>query len=359
LEAAYPDEDTPHAREGDAAHWCAALILELNNDEYDFQDTSNGIANNGEQITQEMWEGAKLYAEAVRGVTGYNPEYKLVIEERVNIYNIHPECWGTPDAWYYNYMENTLHIWDYKYGHKFVEVTENWQLIEYAAGIINRLGASFNDDTFKIIFYIVQPRSYHRDGPIRRWRISFKGLLLYFERLRTSESAAMEAGAQCRTNPDCSWCTASHVCEALQRAVLSAVDYTSTNVPFDLPPNAVGGELRKLRHARELMDARINGLSEQASSLLKSGKRVPYFKLESSPGREKWKKPAEEIAKLGELLNVPLRKPTEVITPKQAIKAGLTPELVHKYAETLNGALKLTETNDTLTLKLFGERNGN
>jgi hypothetical protein len=188
---------------------------------------------------------------------------------------------------------------------------------------------------------------------VRTWETSRLALLPYFEKLKLAELAAMEETAKCTPTVECTHCSASHVCQALQRSALSYCDYVELNVPFDLTPDQCGAELRKLQHAQTLLDARINGLSEQASANLKAGKRVPYFKLEVTQGRERWKATPDMLRMLGALYNVALMKPVEFITPNQAIKAGVHAEIVRKYTERLNGAMKLTPVTDADLRKQF------
>ena len=154
LEALYPSTERSEAElEGEAAHLVAKIALEI-------MDVPTDIP--GVVITQDMADGAKLYMDHVYGIAC---ETHLNIEERIDIPRIHPLAWGTPDCWMYSNHE--LHIWDYKFGFGFVEVFENWQLIAYAAGILDRLKVNgIQDQYITVYMHIVQPRSFHRDGPI-------------------------------------------------------------------------------------------------------------------------------------------------------------------------------------------------
>jgi hypothetical protein len=360
LEALYPeDEESPHAREGEAAHWVASELLQyycLNNGA-DETNATWETAPNGELITDEMREGADIYCDSILTVInrlfGTMDIKNLHIEEPIDISIIHPECWGTPDCWVHHLSE--LHIWDYKFGHGFVEVFENWQLVEYAAGILEKLKIdSFSDQFLSVTFYIVQPRSYHRDGTVRTWKVMASDLRSLHNILRHAEFEATAPGAHCSPSPECTYCTGRHACETLQRSALSSVDLSISNNPLELTSEGIGNELRYLRRAADLLDARITGLSEQALSLIKKGKRIPHFHVEESGGREKWRVPADEIAVLGEMLGHNLVKPRDVITPRQAIKAGIPEEVVKSYTEISHGALKLVPENPNTVRKIFG-----
>lgn len=351
LEALYPEDmESQHAREGHAAHW--VVSLKLNGWLVDL----TGEAPNGEPITQEMEDGAKLYRDHIFSICK-NPK-ELHVEERIDITRIHSKMWGTPDCWWYDSKKNVLHIWDYKYGFGFVEVFENWQLISYAAGIIDAIifESADIDMLVKVNFHIVQPRSYHKDGQIRTWISSYPNLCSYWEILRGTTVKAMQPESHCSPNPECNYCRARHACPTLQQSALTAVDVSKTNSPFDLSSHQTGAELRYLKHAAELLDARISGLSEQALAMIRRGDRVPGFKVEQSYERDRWIKPINEILALGKMFEIDIAKPIEVVTPKQAVKFGLPEQLVKKYSEKPKGALKLVETQENESRKIFGEK---
>jgi Protein of unknown function (DUF2800) len=360
LEERYPEvKESPHAREGEAAHWVASqmIVKHFNLSLHAHPKPLATIAPNGEVITTEMFEGADLYLSSIKSVIDDHGDQDLAkllhIEERIDISRIHPDCWGTPDCWLF--VSNELYIWDYKFGHGFVDVFENWQLTEYCAGIIDKLSLTgIQDQHTWVNFYIVQPRNYHRDGSIRSWRIKASELRGLFNILSAAEAEASKPQATCKPSPECAYCLGRHACEALQRSALSSVDVAVLNTPWELAPHSIGNELRYLKRATELLDARITGLEEQITAMIRRGDRVPFFKLEQSQGRDKWKSDAREIMTLGEMLGYDLSKPAEVVTPKQAIKMGVPEEVVHSYTERTNGAMKLVLDEENTARKIFG-----
>lgn len=87
--------------------------------------------------------------------------------------------------------------------------------------------------------------------------------------------------------------------------------------------------------------------------LIRAGRDVPMWKGSYSNGRERWKLPAGQVAMLGEMWGVDLRKPEDVITPAQARKAGLDDEVVAGFAERPTGALKLVPVTDDTVSRAF------
>jgi len=337
LEERYPEtEDSSYSREGHTAHWVAAARLKQENIEM--------ISPNGERVTDDMIDGAQLFFESVSSVRVSLGFPMLYIETPLDISNVHPDCWGTPDAWLIKNGE--LHLWDYKFGHGYVEVFENWQLLEYAAGVAR------THDIESVTFYIVQPRCYDRRGKVRSWTIDGKRLDGYVAYLRARETLASQDEATCHPSPQCKNCRAKHACPALQEYGGQIIDVAASNVPLELKPHEIGHELHFIRQAMATLEGRVLGLEEQAKAMISRGEHVPGFKLEASGGRERWTKSPDEVITLGELMGLKLGKPPETITPAQARKLGLDENILKAYSKVYSGALKLVEAENAR--KIFG-----
>lgn len=358
MEAAHPEAgDKPEAADGTAAHWCAqqmhdgwapSLLL------------TDGKTETGHPIDAEMVEAAELYYGDIKATLAAHglPVSAAILEQRVRIGRVHPTLnWGTPDAraWVtLNPAQRILYVWDFKYGHKFVDVYENWQLVDYAAGILEEAGVPEDDTTTQIVFRIVQPRSYHRDGPVREWRTTPAELRALVWRLHMAAEDATSPTAECKPAPDaCENCTARHACEALQRAAYRGMDLAAQAQAEALSPAALGLELRYLTDAAKLMEARITGLQAQAESVIRSGARVPHWGMEPAGSRVKWTKSASEVLALGAMMGLDLAKPTEPITPTQAKAKGLPAALLGAYSAAPPGAMRLTIDDGSDARKVF------
>lgn len=345
MEAVFPEvEDTPEAAEGTAAHWAVAEVLAGR-----LIDIGQ-IAPNGVVLDQAMCEAADLmYDDIARELApwGVRPEQGQ-IEQPVAIPRIHAQSWGTPD--YRILLPGILFLYDFKYGHRFVEVFENLQLVEYIAG-----STQGQPDTLQIVAKIVQPRSFHKDGPIRTWKTTLGALRALInvcsnaahEALSTVQEPRMVTGAECRD------CKARHACPALQAQGYAAVAVSRQVTPLVLEPAAAALELRTLREARALLEARESGLEEQIKALLKQGKPVPGWALTRGEGRMKWKAPAAQVIAIGKAMNLDLSKPQEVITPTQALDRGLDPAIVAAMAERPPGAATLEPVDSDQIRKVF------
>lgn len=294
-----------------------------------------------------------MYANTILKLASQQVEkYELHIEERIDCPTIHEHNYGTPDAWMFNRATLTLDVFDFKYGHEYVEVYENWQLMDYTVGILSRLGIITVPTTINL--HIIQPRSYHRDGPHRTWSLQLVDLLKYQARLRAAAHTAMADDAPFNTGDECKYCRARNTCPALLTVGYAAIEASSRSMPLEMTPQVTGMVLRQVHDAMKRLEAIESGLSQQAEHVLRNGGRVPGYHLESKPAARSWKVPAVEVIALGDMMAVPLGKAPDVITPTQAIKAGIPETVIDVYSERKNGAAKLVEDGVRL-VAVFGK----
>lgn len=300
------------------------------------------------EIDDDMLDGAVMYADEAQ------PGGRF--EEAVAIPDVHPtECFGTPDYWrvIIEVYLRLLKVIDYKYGHRYVEVFEHYQLIAYAAGIARLLNLALD---FPVTLVIVQPRNYTH-GPVREWKTTVGEIYrICAEVIAPRVELALSPNPPTVTGRHCLDCQARHVCKTLQTSTASVVDYSGTAEVRDMPDAAVGAELRILKEAIKRLEARYTGLYEHASSLVRTGHAIPHWGMESSEGRWKWKDdaPAQKVADLGDLFGFDLRKPLAVLTPTQCVKKGIDKEVIDEYAHRPRGALRLVPDDTTRTRKIFG-----
>lgn len=350
----YPElEEGVEAAEGTAAHWVFEEQL------YQRPVGVGSVAPNGVPVTLEMLEGADIYVEEVgRAYASTASVSHYHVERRVAIPAVHPNNWGTPDTWIFGHNPTSgrarLVVLDYKFGHGFVEVFENWQLVDYTSGILDELDIEgIADDLVDVEFVVVQPRSYHRDGPVRRWTTRASNLRGLVNKLAGAAEAAHMPKPVARPDPEaCKHCPGRHACEALQRASFYAMDVAGMSTPVEMSVDAMGLELRMLERSLKLMQARASGLAEQLEHALVSGASSPHYAM--TPGESKliWTKPAAEVLTLGQMCGVDLAKPREPVTPTQAKKL-VDPALVALYADRTRPPLKLAPVDTVGARKVF------
>lgn len=336
-----PDEE---AVEGNAAHWVLAELL---------AGTEHAVGEptpQGPLVDDEMLRGAQLFKRAISDGVGPG-----VSEMPVPIPRIHPsECWGTPDWWRFDATTGRLLVLDYKYGHKFVDAFENWQLIAYASGIIELLGI---DDLYATVeFIVVQPRSYHPDGPVRRWGpIKAHEIRAYVNIAEHAAVEALSANPPTKTSTSCGFCEARHDCKTLQAAVSSVVDYVGRAERVALGAAALGAELRYLDQAAELLEARRTGLMAAGESMLRAGTQVPGYRMGQTRGATKWVGSLEEIAATFDALGLNVRKPLALVTPTQAVQElGIDEAVTKAYSSFIPGRTRMEPEPIKNARKVFG-----
>ncbi len=352
--AAVPNESNEFMREGIDAHRVAERAVK--------QASYSVYPGHGytDYQLQQMVKAAEIYASHVHGISGTKP---IHIESRLDISNIHPDCFGTCDAWYYDEANKQVHIWDFKYGRKAVEVEENWQMIEYAAGVVNEVGKIFDDycdpgnenyweiyETFinsvGFNFHIVQPRAKHENGIIRTWKINYEYLNYCFSEAKNFEFNAETENAPLVAGDHCQNCRARFGCQAFKDTALLAGVALTGRTALPETPQQISNELSYLREAHVVLDTRIKALTQQAMSVIKQGQSVPGYKLMPALSRSKWNIPGHVIEELGTMHGCNLIKPKEAITPSQAIAAGMPYEIVNANCSKEVTGEKLVESND-------------
>lgn len=348
LRQAYPErEDSEAAMEGTAAHWVFEQMLAAKRPD---AVQAGQVAPNGVEVTEEMLDGAEMFCDCI----GFN--HTGHVETRVTMAEtIHPANWGTPD--YHGLTGDggrgaVLRVVDYKYGHRYVDEFENWQLVDYTAGVCEKLGIRPEHGT-AVELTIVQPRHFGRHSQVRTWSTNIIELQPFFQRLRDAAHSAMQDNAPTLTGDHCRYCSGRHACEAAQKAALSVLEMSGSSVPLELPVPAAARELASLQRAADIMQARITGLAESLLYAGRSGAVIPGYGVERAEGRQKWIKPVGEVVALGQMLGLDLSKPA-VITPKQAVKKGVPEQVVAGMSETPLGEWKLVKTDDRKARRAFG-----
>lgn len=318
MNARYPSGETDATREGTAAHWVA---LEA-------PDTVKvgDVAPNGEIVTAEMIDGRAL----LRSVL---PEGAR-IEERVG--DTFGDCWGTPDAWAYDGV--TLTLVSYKFGHTPVYASENWQEVVYLRWLMPVIG-----ERFRVI--VVQPRCYSKPL-VDVWEGDVDELTPLWKRLEAAQDAARNPNPIATPGAHCLryHCAGRHTCKALQESA-----YHSASIPMDgavneLTPEALGRELTILTEAQDVLQARIDGVKAFIESLIGKGTPVTGWQMGRTRGAVKWARPVEEVIQIGDAMGVNLRKPQDVITPRQA---KLPSALLEALSKEIPGSPVLQRVNLT------------
>lgn len=340
-----PQPDTDEEAEGGAAHWHAvqwAMGREMPVG-YPFQHGGRNWV-----VDLDMVNGSKKFAYyCVRGALGR-------YEDPVEIPWLHPDSWGTPDYWLHRPLE-LIDVTDYKYGHRYVEAFENFQCMAYVIGVATRCKVLEQDD-LPVVIRIVQPRAYHRDGPMREWHTTLGNVKRHMAIMAARVLVALAPSAPTTVGKHCLDCRARHLCKTLQYGSMAVVQFTGLGEAVDMPTDALGAEGRILHDALKVLTARYEGIKAQIESLMRNGKDVPYWIMEPGQSRLSWNSDVtpEIVEALGLAVNAPLLKAREPVTPTQAVAAGVLPETIAAFATRGPTGRSLKIDNNQTARKVFG-----
>lgn len=342
----FPQDDSPEGIEGTAAHWVAWEVL-ANNFHAPGAKTPNGVI-----VTDEMVEGGRLVADTINDRLRWTDGNKH-IEEKLSIPYV-PGCFGTPDFWAFNPSNLHIEIVDYKFGHRFVDEFFNPQGLLYMTGIIEGImhGQPVGSD-WTVSFTVVQPRCFYKGISVRTHSFHYRDARPYLQKLWDMSLQAIRPEPTATTNEYCGDCPGRHACSALQQAAYSDVEFSNRRTPIMLSPVAAALELRMLMRALDRIQARVDGLKEQTIQNIRAGRQVNYFRAELGFGRQQWTIPDSQVVSLGKLYGQNLATPG-VLTPKQAITAGVDSEIVKANSFVPSTGFKLIAENPLDAPRTFG-----
>ena len=356
------DEDGKQSRlDGRAFHEVGQRILES------FRDPNGELVSkphilgtqsaDGVVITDEIYDAALVYSNDVLATCKGPVSMKdLHIEERVELDCIYPDHYGFVDAWVFDKSTMTLTVWEGKFGHRFVEVFENWQLTQYVAGILDTLNVNgFMDQQITVVMKIIQPRCFDVRGTIRHWTVKASDLRAQINTVIMAAWASIEPNAKCKTGPQCNTCGSRYGCTTLQRGSYVAMEYVHETGGVSLSGNNLAFELRMLTRAEELIKARKSGLEMQALAEVRSGTLIPGYSAVQGYGNKRWRKdtPVDEVIAMGDMMGLDLRKPVTLDTPAQSLQKGLDDSVIDAYSETPRTKMKLVEDNGSKARQVF------
>lgn len=356
LAAKYPQDATEATIEGQAAHWCAEQVIAGRR-----SATSELVGEadpDGTEITEEMAESAAVYVSVVLSDKARTGAESL-IEHRVNPRAlIHPLNGGTLDFALVDHSAKRVSVYDYKHGFLAVEVQDNLQLVNYAAGLFEELQIDPADrNGYAVDFTIVQPRAHHVYGPVRRCSYPPGGLSRLIAKLQTAAKAAIEKENYTVAGDQCIYCPARARCKSSNRALWSALQAVGSAAELDLSSDDLGAYYALVERAKDQISAVKTGLEEEIEALLASGKPVAGYALVSGKGRSRFKGEVTEagLDKYSRMLGVKLVKEVP-LTPRQAMAAGVNEDFIKALTFTPLGKAKVTKVEKTIAFTAFNQR---
>lgn len=280
--AAAPVVDkTDDAKEGTAFHDFAARLL--NGDTVAVGDR----AANGYLANAEMLNHAEAYAELLKA----DPSWTQRVEAPLHWgpggtardgqgWQVRVKCdcvtWR-PDC-------QTLAVTDAKYGFRYVDPQDNWQLLSQAIGACFAL----NIQPERIILAIYQPRG--PGEPLRWVECTPQELLTAYSLLcERLDAITTSRRNDLVTSSHCGHCAAAPGCPAHQRAAFNAVDVALSRGAYAVNAAGMRSELDLLDRAAEFIKQRIKWVEGAALAEMRAGKAVPGVYSKQQLGHTKWR----------------------------------------------------------------------
>lgn len=264
-------------------------------------------------ISDDMIEAVAVYLDAVRSSIGVGDTFTF--EQRFDLSEVHPGCFGTADAVVRQPKTATLIVYDYKHGAGVpVNVVENPQLKYYALGAL----LASNHPARRVRMTIVQPRCDHADGPVRSYEIDALDLLDFKADLKAFAEATEKPDAPLVPGDHCRFCPAAALCPALsQRAQSMAKLEFAPSQPYD------PAVLKLALDSREPLKAWLKALDEFAYAEAEAGRTPPGYKLVAKRANRDWRDEGDVVEFLQDLGVKPdvIFAPRKVKSPAQLEKA--------------------------------------
>lgn len=332
--------------EGTAAHYMATAAF---NNEFTVDELIDRKAPNGVYMTIEMAEHVQTYLDAIQR-RHYEQSSGVEVDTsfgtdtfRVNARADHVgHSIFTASDW----GDSSVYVDDFKYGWGIVEPENNWTLIAHAVGycLTRQITPSH------IIMTIHQPRPYHPDGKSREWIITYEQLMTFYQQIAATLTNPSD---QLVTGPHCRKCHALATCPAARKANMNAIDASETAFSDDIDNATLSFELNTLRTAQTSLNNRLDALEEMAKFRLKSGQVIDGYAVETQLSNTDWK-PGIDVAMMKALTGKDLSKP-KLITPKQAIKAGISEDVIKPFTERRQTGVKLVRVDaNKKAQRIFG-----
>jgi hypothetical protein len=290
-EAPFPNESSPYAELGTAAHELGEFCL-VNGHEDAFAFI--GEEHNGHKVDDNMARAVQVYIDYIRDVASTEPNI-CRYEKRFSLDKLDPPMpmFGTADCIIYGKESGTLYVIDYKHGQGIaVEVEDNAQLKYYALGAILEIGEKAPVN--KVITVVVQPRAMHPDGPVREYSYSRDEIMDFGTELIDAAHEAMKPDAARISGKHCTFCLAAGTCSALRNNALEIAqdEFGTVRNINDLSPQEIADFLQRV----PLIEEWIKSLRRHANNILDAGAELPGYKLVEKRPTRRWRVEEEVVA---------------------------------------------------------------
>jgi len=304
------EDDDTYSKPGTAAHALAESCLLQGGDAWEligwqlfedrgtqhFMPPGGPTINGSVRVDKEMADAVQVYLSHIRRTCPERNQGNSGVEEFIHCPSIHPYFWMATDFWHLPPGTRTLKVKDFKFGAGIVVEAENSvQGMYYACGVLEK--RNLWDEVDEVEIEIVQPRAFHRDGPIRSWTIStddlarWLGATLVPAMDRALGSRDTAVGQHCRFCP-----AAGRQCPAILDAIeelAEMIEKLKLGVE-DAAPKLTPAQMSRFYALKEVFKIADKHVSRAIFGALNAGVKVDGCKLVTSKTNRVWKDGAEE-----------------------------------------------------------------
>ena len=305
-----------YALEGTNAHDVleAALRNNVRDARVAHEDWSSLFFEPLDDGTNEFYLAVQMAIDHVYSILDEYPDAQLWIERYVDppVDNAPGEAGGYCDIAIYVPSIRTLFIIDYKHGAGIAkDAKDNPQIAQYGAGFLYEENALIDPASVdSVVLTIVQPRAFHKDGPIREHEVTPYDLWEYLESLDEMIGEAIKPDAPLNPGEDqCRFCDAATVCPAREAQALQVAGGAFKQISdvkadvLPLPQHMDVNRIGLIRAHANTLRKWLDDVDKHAEELARSGHHIPGAKLVEVQARRKYYGDDTEVArKLAALL---------------------------------------------------------
>lgn len=279
MERDLPEETSPYAAEGTAAHALGEACLLNKRDPIEYVD----FEIEGFIVDAEMVDAVRIYTDYCRQFAGNH-----LVEHKYELPFLGPEEKGTAD--FSAVHDGILHVIDYKHGKGVpVDAIGNIQGLCYGLGAAKHFE---KDEWHTLRITIVQPRAYHDDGPIRSWDVPRNELVDYMVDFAYHAKATENPDAPLNVGSWCRFCKAKPKCPAQMKFAQEAMEMdfseeTSKPVPVDFLSDKQIADL--VLNKVKIIEQWCASIKDYAQNKAEAGTPLPGTKLVATREVRMWK----------------------------------------------------------------------
>lgn len=288
LSKGMPNISSDYAKEGTAAHELAEMCLRGKKNAADFIGSVITVQGTAYEVTEEMSDAVQVFLDTIRADMKSIKGAILEVEHKFHLDWLYPGLYGTNDA-LVGEPFGVLRVFDYKHGAGVaVDAEDNAQTMYYG------LGAAKGQGYEEVELVIVQPRAPHKEGSVRRCRMTIDELERWGrEVLLPGAKATEDPDAPLALGDHCQFCPALAACPLPRERAMTVAASVFTPVPTSpkSPESMSSEELRKILDVAGLVETWFAACRTHARALLEQKKVTADelgYKLVEGRASRKW-----------------------------------------------------------------------